>query len=277
MTKRYILILILGIILIPLIIFLNGCYIFKYLLLLDSFILVCVVINKLLCSKRDLYYILYIPICVVYFVLFNDILHKEVLEKNPNHYKVIASITKFAHPQALYRIYYYYKEGEKVHNFYKYVSEDEYKLRKKGSNKHIIVENNRGQITVDWNPSSTDLYKYSKPVYYVNNKEVGNDYYYYAKLCPDIAINNYGLKQVTKAIENSDTILYYCNLNPTIDSVAHRLADTLQTQANRNIVGDEYGFLFHDGIYSKEQVFEEIPLAKEYYLKYYKDDNQNPK
>lgn len=277
MTKRYILILILGIILIPLIIFLNGCYIFKYLLLLDSFILVCVVINKLLCSKRDLYYILYIPICVVYFVLFNDILHKEVFEKNPNHYKAIASAERWTINQGLYLINCYVNEGSELHRYYEYVSEDEYKSIKKGSSIIIIIENNRGQITVDLHPSSVDLYKYSKPVYYINNKEVGNDYYYYAKLCPDIAINNYGLKQVTKAIENSDTILYYCNLNPSIDSVAHRLADTLQTVSNRALVGSSFAFLFHDGIYSKEQVFEEIPQAKEYYLKYFKDDNQNPK
>ena len=119
--------------------------------------------------------------------------------------------------------------------------------------------------------------KFKYPVEYRNNTEYGNDSYDYCFIEPYTALNNFGLRRVTKSIENSDTILYYCNLNPTLDSDVHRLADTLQTQVNRNKVGDEYGFLFHDGIYSKDQVFEEIPQAKEYYLKYFKDDNQNPK
>ncbi|MBO7595445.1 MAG: hypothetical protein J6T70_00155 [Bacteroidales bacterium] len=40
---------------------------------------------------------------------------------------------------------------------------------------------------------------------------------------------------------------------------------------NGTLVGSSFAFLFHDGIYSKEQVFEEIPQAKEYYLKYSKE------
>ena len=127
-----------------------------------------------------------------------------------------------------------------------------------------------------YNISKEEAYYYQYPVLFIKGVEFGNDYYYYAKLQPIISLNNFGLRRVSKSIENSDTILYYKNLNSTIDSVAHRLADSLQTQANRNKVGDEYGFLFHEGIYSKEQVFEEIPQAKEYYLKYYKDDNQAP-
>jgi len=119
--------------------------------------------------------------------------------------------------------------------------------------------------------------KFKYPVEYRNNTEYGNDSYDYCFIEPYTALNNFGLRRVTKSIENSDKILYYCNLNHTLDSVVHRLADTLQTQVNRNKVGNEYGFLFHDGIYSKKQVFEEIPQAKEYYFKYYKDDNQNPK
>ena len=269
--RKYIWMLVCGIVLILVIFLLKGCYNFKYILLLTSFILVCVVINKLLCSKRDLYYILYIPICVVYFVLFNDILHKEVFEKNPNHYKAIASAERWTINQGLYLINCYVNEGSELHRYSEYVSEDEYKSIKKGSSIIIIIENNRGQITVDLNPSSTDLYKYSKPVYYVNNKEIGNDYYYYAKLQPDIALCNFGLRRVTKSIENSDTILYYTTLNDSIDNQLYRCADTLQTQSNRALVGDSFAFLFHDGIYTKEQVFEEIPEAKEYYYKYCKE------
>lgn len=113
--------------------------------------------------------------------------------------------------------------------------------------------------------------KFKYPVEYRNNLEYGNDSYDYCFIEPYTALNNFGLRCVTKTIEKSDTILYYRNLNPSIDSVAHRLADTLQTASNRALVGDSFAFLFHDGIYSKEQVFDEIPQAKEYYLKYCKE------
>ncbi len=270
--RKYIWMLVWSVVLLLFIFLLKGCYNFKYILLLTSFILVCITLHRLLCHKKDIYYILYFPIGFIYFVLFNYIIHQDIFEANPNHYKVIASVTRLAILRSgQTQIYFYYNEGIESHEQFKDVSEDEYNFFKKDGNKIIIVENNRGHLTLDLHPSSVDLYKYSNPVYYINNKEVGNDYYYYAKLCPDIAINNYGLKQVTKAIDNSDTILYYRNLNPSIDSVAHRLADTLQTVSNRTLVGSSFAFLFHDGIYTKEQVFEEIPEAKEYYYKYCKE------
>ncbi len=115
--------------------------------------------------------------------------------------------------------------------------------------------------------------KFKYPVEYRNNLEYGNDSYDYCFIEPYTALNNFGLRRVTKSIDNSDTILYYKNLNHTIDSVAHRLADTLQTASNRALLGSSFAFLFHDGIYTKEQVFEEIPQAKEYYLKYCKDED----
>lgn len=115
--------------------------------------------------------------------------------------------------------------------------------------------------------------KFKYPVEYRNNLEYGNDSYDYCFIEPYTALNNFGLRCVTKTIEKSDTILYYRNLNPAIDSVAYRLADTLQTASNRALVGSSFAFLFHDGIYSKEQVFDEIPQAKEYYLKYCKDED----
>ncbi len=116
--------------------------------------------------------------------------------------------------------------------------------------------------------------KFKYPVEYRNNLEYGNDSYDYCVIEPYTALNNFGLRCVTKTIEKSDTILYYCNLNPSIDSVAHRLADTLQTASNRALVGSSFAFLFHDGIYTKEQVFEEIPQAKEYYLRYCKETDR---
>ena len=113
--------------------------------------------------------------------------------------------------------------------------------------------------------------KFKYPVEYRNNLEYGNDSYDYCFIEPYTALNNFGLRCITKTIEKSDTILYYRNLNPSIDSVSHRLADTIQTASNRALVGSSFAFLFHDGIYSKEQVFDEIPQAKEYYLKYCKE------
>ncbi len=56
-----------------------------------------------------------------------------------------------------------------------------------------------------------------------------------------------------------------------VDFGSYPQADSLQTAANRALVGSSFAFLFHEGIYSKEQVFEEIPQAKEYYLKYCKE------
>ena len=121
---------------------------------------------------------------------------------------------------------------------------------------------------------------FSKPVKYVNKQEFGNDYYYYAKLNPSLALKNFGLNRVFMGLGKNDSLLVYKNINDSIEfKTVHICADTLQTAANRAKVGDTFGFLFHDGIYSKEQVFEEIPQAKEYYLKYYKEneiyDNTN--
>ena len=113
--------------------------------------------------------------------------------------------------------------------------------------------------------------KFKYPVEYRNNLEYGNDSYDYCVIEPYTALNNFGLRRVTKSIENSDTILYYTTINDSINNQLYRCADTLQTQSNRALVGDSFAFLFHDGIYTKEQVFEEIPEAKEYYYKYYKE------
>ncbi|MDD6002373.1 MAG: hypothetical protein PUC50_09325 [Bacteroidales bacterium] len=113
---------------------------------------------------------------------------------------------------------------------------------------------------------------FSKPVKYVNKQEFGNDYYYYAKLNPKLALKNFGLRRVFMGLDKNDSVLVYKNINDSIEfKTVHICADTLQTAANRALVGDSFAFLFHDGIYTKEQVFEEIPEAKEYYYKYYKE------
>ncbi len=128
---------------------------------------------------------------------------------------------------------------------------------------------------ISWLPSRDTLELFQKPIKYVDGEEIGNDYYYYAKLRADNSLKHFGLNVVFKRLYGNDTIIFYRNLNPAIDSVAHRLADTLQTATNRALVGSSFAFLFHDGIYSKEQVFEEIQQAKEYYLKYCKDEDSS--
>ncbi|MBO7439844.1 MAG: hypothetical protein J6U21_09215 [Bacteroidales bacterium] len=113
--------------------------------------------------------------------------------------------------------------------------------------------------------------KYKYPVDYKNNLEYGNDSYDYYVIEPYIALNNFGLRRVFRRMEGLHLVLYYKNINPDIDSLEYRCDDKFQTQANRDTIGEGFGFYFLDGVYSKEQVFEKIPLAKEYYDKYYKD------
>ena len=113
--------------------------------------------------------------------------------------------------------------------------------------------------------------KYKYPVDYKNNLEYGNDSYDYYVIEPYIALNNFGLRRVFRRVEGLHFVLYYKNINPDIDSLEYRCDDKFQTQANRDTIGEGFGFYFLDGVYSKEKVFEEIPLAKEYYDKHYKD------
>ena len=113
--------------------------------------------------------------------------------------------------------------------------------------------------------------KYKYPVDYKNNLEYGNDSYDYYVIEPYIALNNFGLRRVFRRMEGLHLVLCYKNINPDIDSLEYRCDDKFQTQANRDTIGEGFGFYFLDGVYSKEKVFEEIPLAKEYYDKYYKD------
>ena len=124
---------------------------------------------------------------------------------------------------------------------------------------------------ISWHPSTDTLQLFQKPVKYLDGEEIGNDYYYYARLRTHNALKNFGLNVVFKGLCHADTTLFCRNVNLGIDSVARPLADTLQTATNRALVGSSFAFLFHDGIYTKEQVFEEIPQAKEYYLKYCKE------
>lgn len=114
-------------------------------------------------------------------------------------------------------------------------------------------------------PSTQDHVYFQQPVRFVNNEEFGNDYYYYAKLRPDLALKNFGLNKITIG---KDNILHYKNVNDSIDNQTHKCADSLQSQQNRDIVGSDFAFYFHGEIIRAGQVFSEIPQAKAYYERY---------
>ncbi len=114
-------------------------------------------------------------------------------------------------------------------------------------------------------PDHNTIKKYQHPVLFVNNEESGNDYYYYAKLRPELALKNFGLNKLTL---DKGNLLHYKNINDSIDSQVHQCADSLQNQLNRDIVDLSDAFYFHGEIIPAEQVFAEIPLAREYYERY---------
>ncbi|MCQ2976123.1 MAG: hypothetical protein MJ211_15085 [Bacteroidales bacterium] len=80
----------------------------------------------------------------------------------------------------------------------------------------------------------------------------------------DNVLTYFGLNKLTL---DSDSLLYYKNINDSIDSQIHKCADSLQTEQNRNLENSG-AFYFHGEIIPKEQVFSQITLAREYYEKY---------
>jgi len=110
-----------------------------------------------------------------------------------------------------------------------------------------------------------DSLLYQKPVIFIGKQEFGNDYYYYAKLRPDLSLKNFGLNKLSLA---TDGALSYKNINDSIDSQVHRCADSLQAQAYYNMLDTADAFYFHGEIIPAEQVFAEVPQAREYYEKY---------
>ena len=137
--------------------------------------------------------------------------------------------------------------------------------------KEVLLQTSPSHEIIKNNVVEYEKRKYKYPVDYKNNLEYGNDSYDYYVIEPYIALNNFGLRRVFRRVEGPHLVLYYKNVNPDIDSLEYRCDDKFQTQANRDTIGEGFGFYFLDGVYPKEQVFEEIPLAKDYYYKYYKD------
>ena len=191
--------------------------------------------------------------------IINDI--KECYAYGSTYYKItinyLTSVDKYTK--------YWYELSWDTYNIEQPQNDDTVFVRK-------FFKENDCQV-ISWYPSRDTLELFQKPIKYVDGEEIGNDYYYYAKLRADNSLKHFGLNVAFKGLYGKDTILFYRNLNSAIDSVSHRLADTLQIASNRALIGDSFAFLFHDRIYSKEQVFDEIPQAKEYYFKYCKDED----
>lgn len=224
-----------------------------------------------------------VGIMIIIFGLLIGSVHKRYLmvKISDNHYSMLGVVIKTMKCHLDYyeiSIKYFTQVDKYSLKHYDLPIDDYMKLQPQTNDTVLfnkLLDDNFCQV-ISWHPSRDTMELFQKPIKYVDGEEIGNDYYYYAKLRPTIALKNFGLNVVFKVLYRNDTILYYRNLNQNLDSIAHRLADTLQTASNRALVGDSVAFLFHDAIYSKVQVFEEIPQAKEYYLKYYKDDNQAP-
>ena len=283
MSKQWLMILTTYILFNLLICFLVRIFVEEYLLFLSfANILFYFIIHKNRISKdraKFISVIMTIIACWIGRVVYNDIHRINLKNNNYSMLGLVNNVKKGGRSAVSYYII-RIKYLTQVDNYtikYVEIEWNTYETRiqsKIGDTVFLRKDFNKNNCKViSWHPSRDTLELFQKPIKYVDGEEIGNDYYYYAKLRPTIALKNFGLNVVFKSLCRNDTILFYKNLNSNIDSVAHRLADTLQTQVNRNIVGDEYGFLFHEGIYTKEQVFEEIQQAKEYYLKYCKDED----
>lgn len=266
------------------------CLIYKYVdikVLFLVFVNLCFIflLQKCGMSKNGAIYLTLIVIVIVELSFFKIYQKKHNMVLTQNNYSLLGVVQNIKSCRGYRTDYYSAKtiylskvEGRLFHDFHIPWYDYDTKVKIQIGDT-IMFRKYFGEYdcqVISWHPSRDTLELFQKPIKYVDGEEIGNDYYYYIKLRADNSLKHFGLNVVFKGLNRKDTILFYRNLNPAIDSVSHRLADTLQTASNRALVGSSFAFLFHDGIYSKEQVFEEIPQAKEYYLKYYKDDNQAP-
>ena len=281
MSKQWLMILTTYILFNLLICFLVRIFVEEYLLFLSfANILFYFIIHKNRISKdraKFISVIMTIIACWIGRVVYNDV-HRMNLKNN--NYSMLGLVNNVQKGGRLVVSYYIIKINylTQVDDYdIKYV-EIEWKIyenrikSKIGDTVFLQKDFNKNNCKIiSWHPSRDTLELFQKPVRYVDGEEIGNDYYYYARLRTHNALKNFGLNVVFKGLCRADTTLFCRNVNPGIDSVARPLADTLQTAANRALVGSSFAFLFHDGIYTKEQVFEEIPQARDYYLKHCKE------
>ncbi len=242
----------------------NDYYVVGFVILIVSYFIVCLSIYKL-AKGNVISILLFFLLFFVYGSACSDKWSRCIVTKQPECFKVIASVSKRSNNRYGCEVYcfYDYKDSSCISSiktdFKKYYSVSDYTI--------VIIERKHAQTSIiDWNPSSEDIQHFSKAVYYSDaDKELGNDYYYYAKLRPDLALKNFGLNKLTLG---KDNLLYYKNVNDSIDSQVHQCADSLQSQLNRDMLDTADAFYFHGEIIQAEKVFSEITKAREYYERY---------
>ncbi|MBO7596194.1 MAG: hypothetical protein J6T70_04025 [Bacteroidales bacterium] len=144
---------------------------------------------------------------------------------------------------------------------------------------------------------------YIHPVQIVDGKEIGNKYFYYAKVYPERVYDNFGFNIVYKATHRPlpkksknltlyftdisgfnkniiyklryqqnilDTFLVFKNINDSISAHYTVCAPEINTPKNWAKISD-YGYLFgYDEVYSKQEIESQCPRIKEYVEQYKK-------
>ena len=156
---------------------------------------------------------------------------------------------------------------------------------------------------VSWHPKPDSIFKYSRPVLFRNGAEIGNKYFYYAKLFPDRVFKNFGYEILYKSIPINvsqsdsvvilqlkdiqgndkqlkyklsdlsnipDTFLVFKNINNNISAHYTVCTPEINTPKNWTKISD-YGYLFgYDEVYSKQEIESQCPRIKEYVEQYKK-------
>ena len=164
---------------------------------------------------------------------------------------------------------------------------------------------------VSWHPTTDTIIKYSHPVLFRNGEEIGNKYFYYAKLFPERVFNHFGYEILYKSVPVNvsptdstvvlqlkdlqghdkqlkyrlsnlssipDTFLVFKNINDSISTHYTVCTPEINTPTNWAKI-DGYGYLFgYDEVYSKQEIESQCPRIREYveqYKKQMSDNNTN--
>ena len=162
---------------------------------------------------------------------------------------------------------------------------------------------NSQNMDVLFSITNTDRLLYSRPVLYRNGREIGNKYFYYAKLFPDRVFKNFGYEILYKSVPINvsqsdsivilqikdiqgndkqlkyklsdlsnipDTFLVFKNINDSISAHYTVCAPEINTPKNWAKISD-YGYLFgYDEVYSKQEIESKCPRIKDYVEQYKK-------
>ncbi len=255
-------------------------------ILVASFILVCKSIFALFNGKRIIYYLIYIPIIFLYYSFTHYLGDRYHLINYKGHFKVIASAYRIGASNRGYSVGYDYDEGGRLRSSDQYVDEFYYKQIK--DLKIVIIERDMASEIVNWYPTPQEILKYSYPVYYRNDEEIGNDSYEYAISEHDIAYKNFGFNivQFATSVDNNtivvtklngekcyipkknnttDTFLVYSNINPEFYDGWH--VHSHSTKNIAKIKESGYGYLFRGKIYSAAETEKYWNIIEQYKLR----------